>query len=128
MAESESERERLKYAVVKSSALSNRKARSLLGIDDMTHRKQKVHQEMEEASAIREAIESIAKVKENVVLQSFGVHCDESESDESEASESETDTIMKCLLLEKQKVSHFRVKRVTNLKLAFLVNFSRRML
>lgn len=92
LAESESERERLKYAVVKSSALSNRKARSLLGIDDMTHRKQKVHQEMEEASAIREAIESIAKVKENVVLQSFGVHCDESESDESEASESETDT------------------------------------
>ena len=92
LAESESERERLKYAVVKSSGLSNRKARSLFGIDDMTHKKQKAHQAMEEASAIREAIESIAKVKEKVVLQSFGVDCDESESDESEASESETDT------------------------------------
>ena len=92
LAESESERERLKYAVVKSSALSNTKAKSLFGIDDMTHKKQKVHQAMEEASAIREAIESIAKVKEKVVLQSFGVDCDESESDESEASESETDT------------------------------------
>ena len=92
LAESESERERLKYAVVKSSALSNREAKSLFGIDDMTHKKQKVHQAMEEASAIREAIESIAKVKEKVVLQSFGVDSDESESDESEASESETDT------------------------------------
>ena len=92
LAESESERERLKCTVVKASALSNRKARSLFGIDDMTHKKQKGHQAMEEASAIREAIESIAKVKENVVLQSFGVDCDESESDESEASESETDT------------------------------------
>lgn len=92
LAESESEGERLKYAVVKSSALSNRKAKSLFGIDDMTHKKQKVHQAMEEASAIREAIEHIAKVKEKVVLQSFGGDCDESEGDESEASESETDT------------------------------------
>ena len=92
LAESESERERLKYAVVKSSGLSNRKARSLFGIDDMTDKKRKVHQAMGEASAIREAIENIAKVKEKVVLQSFGVDCDESESDESEASESETDT------------------------------------
>ena len=58
----------------------------------MTHKKQKVHQAMEEASAIREAIENIAKVKGKVVLQSFGVDCDESESDEREASESETDT------------------------------------
>lgn len=39
---------------------------------------------MEEASAIREAIENIAKVKEKVVLQSFGVDCDESEASESE--------------------------------------------
>ena len=92
LAESESERERLKYAVVKSSGLPNRKARSLFGIDDMTDKKRKVHQAMEEASAIREAIENIAKVKEKVVLQSFGVDGDESESDESKSSESETDS------------------------------------
>ena len=81
LAESESEWERLKYAVVTSSGLSKRKGRSLFGIDDMTNKKRKVHQAMEEASAIRKVIENIAKViKEKVVLQSFGVDCDESES------------------------------------------------
>lgn len=93
LAESESERKRLKYAVVKSAGMPNTKAKRVYGVSGVSDTKQKVEQAMEDACAIREAIENISKVKDKAVLQSIGV-CDDSDSDEAEAinSESETDT------------------------------------
>ena len=93
LAESESERKRLKYAVVKSAGMSNTKAKRVYGVSGVSDTKQKVEQAMEDACAIREAIENIAKVKDKAVLQSIGVR-DDSDSDEAETmnTESETDT------------------------------------
>ncbi|KAL9983134.1 hypothetical protein ACROYT_G005266 [Oculina patagonica] len=93
LAESESERKRLKYAVVKSAGMSNTKAKRVYGVSGVSDTKQKVEQATEDACAIREAIENIAKVKDKAVLQSMGVR-DDSDSDEAETmnTESETDT------------------------------------
>ena len=88
LAESESERERLKYAVVKSSGISNSKAKTVYGFCDMGDKKSKVEQAMEEACAIKNAIENIANIKDKVLLQSFGIY----ETSESEKSDSETDS------------------------------------
>ena len=90
LAETESERERLKYAVVKSSQLSDTKAKSLYGFSDMSERRQKVEDAMENASAIREAIENVAAVKEKSLLQSIGVY--DTGNDESETMDTENET------------------------------------
>ena len=88
LGESESERKRLKYAVVKSSGISSTKAKAVYGFNDMTSKISDVEKAMEEACAIRQAIEYIAKTKEKSVLLSLGI----SESSESGSdTESETD-------------------------------------
>ena len=93
LAESESERERLKYTFVKSSGISNTKAKGMYGFCNMSDRKRNVEEAMEKACAIKDAIENIANVKENVLLQSLGI-CETDGSEESNAEEtvSETDT------------------------------------
>ena len=90
LAETESERERLKYAVLKSSQLSDTKAKSLYGFSDMSERRQIVEDAMENASAIREAIENVAAVKEKSLFQSTGVY--DTENDESETMDAESET------------------------------------
>ena len=90
LAKTESEKERLKYAVVKSFQLSDTKAKSLYGFSDMSERRQKVEDAMENASAIREAIENVAVVKEKSLLQSIGVY--DTENDESETMDTESET------------------------------------
>ena len=88
LAESESERKRLKYAVVKSSGISSTKAKAVYGFDDMTSKINDVEKAMEEACAIRQAIEDIANTKEKSILLPLGI----SESSESGSdTESETD-------------------------------------
>jgi hypothetical protein len=88
LAESESERKRLKYAVVKSSGISSTKAKAVYGFDDMTSKINDVEKAMEEACAIRQAIEDIAITKEKLILLPLGI----SESSESDSdTESETD-------------------------------------
>ena len=94
LAESESEKERLKYAITKSSGISNTKAIGVYGFSNLTEKRIKVEQAMEQACAIKDAIENVAKIKEKAVLESLGLF-EPSESDEStdeENSASETDT------------------------------------
>lgn len=67
LAESEGERERMKYIVVKSSGISNKKAKRMYGFSDMSSKKDKVEEAMEKARAIKDAIENIAKIKEKVL-------------------------------------------------------------
>ena len=91
LAESESERERLKYAIAKSSGISNTKAKNIYGFSSLSEKKTKVEKAMEEACAIKDAIENVAKIKEKALLQSLGVYETSGESDETDSA-SETDT------------------------------------
>ena len=77
--ESEAERERLTYGIAKSSGLSHTKLRQLYGFQDLKERQYKVEKALREKREIREAVTSIANIKEKAVLQTFGI---EVESDE----------------------------------------------
>ena len=88
--ESDAERERLTYGIVKSSGLSHTKLRQLYGFENLKRRQDRVENVLREMREIREAVASIASIQEKAVLQSFGI---EVESDEDlEHDESETDT------------------------------------
>jgi hypothetical protein len=93
LAESNGERERLKYAIVKAAGISHSQAKSVYGFDNMSSRVNKVENALLEATAIRDAIENIANIKETALLSSFGISeiSDDSQS-ESMDDESETDT------------------------------------
>ena len=86
LAESDGEKQRLKFAIVGASGLSSTKAKSIYGFDDMTSKTKMVKDALEEATAIREAIENIAK---SALLNSFGIF--DTESSES-SDNSETDS------------------------------------
>ena len=89
LAESEGEKQRLKFAIVGSAGLSSTKAKSIYGFDDMTAKTKKVKDALEEATAIREVIENIAKSNVRALLNSLGIY----DSDSSETSDnSETDS------------------------------------
>lgn len=87
LAESESEREHLKYAIVKSTGLSSTEAKKLYGFGDMNKRIQQVEDAAQTAQDIMESIDKLAHLKEKGLLDAFGIPL----SSESESSESETD-------------------------------------
>ena len=93
LAESNGERERLKYAIVKAAGISHSQAKNVYGFDNVSSRVNKVENALLEATAIRDAIENIANIKETAILSSLGINetSDESQS-ESMDDESETDT------------------------------------
>ena len=64
IAESDAERKRLKYAVVRVTGLSNTKAKEKYGFSDIGTTLSQVEQTLDEVSAIHEAIEKIAQVKD----------------------------------------------------------------
>ena len=89
LADSEAEREQLRFAVVRGAGMSTEKARSVYGFHDMTTRTKKVLDAAEEAQDIKECmLKVVVRLKDKALLQAFGV--DYSASEESE-SESETD-------------------------------------
>ena len=100
LAESEAEKERLRYAVVKSSSLSSTQARRIYGFRDINRRIDMVNNAATEAQSIKECIEKICRIKDKSLLRSFGVDDDDdgsssgSESDSESASDSEDD--MEC--------------------------------
>ncbi len=63
LAESDAEKLRLKYAIVKATGLSSSKAKNVNDFSDMSSKVSRVENALEEATYIREAIENIAKVK-----------------------------------------------------------------
>lgn len=89
LAESESEKEMLKYIAVKASGLSNSKAKEVYGISDLQKHIERVEEALNHAKAIRESIEKIACLKDKGLLASFGYEVD-TESDLSD-TESESD-------------------------------------
>ena len=93
LAESNRERERLKYAIVKAAGISHSQAKSVYGFDNMSSRVNKVENALLEATAIRDAIENIANIKETAILCSFGINeTSDGSQNESMDDDSETDT------------------------------------
>lgn len=91
LAESESEKERLKYLVVRSSGMSAEKAQKIYGFHNVHKRAESVQAAYEEADAIKETILKIASVKDKALLDTLGVSDADSVS-EDEISDSEVDT------------------------------------
>ena len=69
--------------------MSSSRAKNVYGFNDMSSKVTQVENALEEATCIREAIENIAKVKDEAIARSLGVF---SAADESSSDSSETDT------------------------------------
>ena len=94
LAESESEKEMLRYGAVKVAGLSNTKATEVYGIGDFQNRKERLEDALPHAKAIRESVEKIARLKDKGLLASLGFEFD-TESDPSDTqSESDPDDQM----------------------------------
>ena len=98
LAESEVEKEKLRYAVVKSSSLSSTQARRIYGFYDMNRRIDMVNSAATEAQSIKGCIEIICRIKDKSLLRSFSVDDDDddesssgNESDSERASDSDDD-------------------------------------
>ena len=89
IAESESEKERLKYLAARSSGFSATQVRNVYGFHNAHQRENKVRAAYEEAKMIQESILKISEVKERALLESLDIYDSGTESDESDT---ETDT------------------------------------
>ena len=92
LSESESERERLTYAIPQASGLSATKLRNLYGFQDVKNRRDKVELAVARAKEIRESIDFVAHIKEKAVLRSFGVSVESDTDDAYESEESCSDS------------------------------------
>ncbi len=116
LAQSDRERECLKYAVVKASGISATEARRRYGFENMTTRLARVEKAITEAQEIREAIESLARIQDKAVLASFGMMCSDSSDDSDletledevhsrEVQESDQEYSQQTHLLENQRLA-----------------------
>ena len=91
MCESDSERNRLKYAVAKASGASSWQMRTTYGVKEFSAKAEKIQQAMTRVNEIKEGIEQLARIKEKAILASLGIEV--SDSDELQVtSGSETDS------------------------------------
>jgi len=79
LSETDSQREILKYVVVKASGISSTQAKKSYGFSDVQKRVNKVEEALKTSQAIRESVEKIACIKDKALLASFGFEFDESE-------------------------------------------------
>ena len=84
LAQSDRERELLRYSVCKASGLSSTAARKVFGFQGMTERSHRVEQAIDNAKRICEAIDSMARTKDKAILLSMGVDDCLSDSEDSE--------------------------------------------
>lgn len=78
LCESDRERECLKYA---GSGLSATQGRKTYGFDNLSSRLLRVDSAIKYAQYIRKSTEKLCRTKEKALLQSFGLHCQDSSSD-----------------------------------------------
>ena len=95
LAGSDKERECIRYTAFRASGLSQTAARKCLGLENMTDRADKVQAALEEARAIRESVESMARIQEKAVLETLGLvnsdsSCSSTESEIHSESEDES--------------------------------------
>lgn len=85
LAESDRERECIRYTIFKASGMSATRARRHYGFEQMAECSAQVEKAMVEVQQIRETVEDIAKIQNRALLSSFGISIESSDSsDESE--------------------------------------------
>ena len=72
LAQSDRERELIRYSVFQSSGLTATGARKHLGLEDMQRRRDKIHACIEEAREIRETIDKLSQVQDIALLNAMG--------------------------------------------------------
>lgn len=95
LAGSDRERECIRYTAWRASGLSQTAARKQLGLENVKNRADNVQAALKEAQAIRESVETMARIQEKAVLQTFGVtvsdsSCSSTESEIDSEFENET--------------------------------------
>ena len=71
VAQSDKERECIRYAVYKASGLSATQARKQFGFENMSERYDRVEEALKEVQSIRECVESLSNTQEQAILKSF---------------------------------------------------------
>ena len=85
LAESDRERECIRYTIFKASGMSATRARCHHGFEQMAERTAQVEKAMVQVQQIRETVKDIAKIQNKALLSSFGISIESSNSsDESE--------------------------------------------
>lgn len=79
LSETDSQKEILKYIVVKASGISSTQAKKSYGFSDVRKRSDKVEGALKASQAIQESVEKIASIKDKALLASFGFEFDDSE-------------------------------------------------
>ena len=87
LAQTDKERECVRYAVWKSSGLSVTAARRVYGFENLRERAQKVDTAIEEVKAIRTAMDEVCKIKEKAALALYGISVSDMSTDESDSGE-----------------------------------------
>ena len=90
LAQSDHERECIKYAVFKSSGLSPSAARRFYGLTEMARRTAGVEQAITEAERLHEVIDDLAATQDKALLLSYGIHCTSSSSSDSDSEETQS--------------------------------------
>ena len=75
MAQSDRERETLRYVVYKASSLTSTKARRLYGFENMNSRALQVDESILQLKRIHEAVDEIACIQDKAVIQLWGELC-----------------------------------------------------
>lgn len=86
-AQSDRERECLRYAIFKSSGLSQKEARRKFGFESMSSRAAKAEGVLKQTQLIRQAIEDLAHNQDTALLSTFGILNEDSSSTESESDD-----------------------------------------
>lgn len=84
LAQSDRERELIRYSVFRSSGLSASQARRHLGLENMQQRSKKIYQCIQEAQQIREAVDKLSRLQDKALLRVMGMSDHESSSSESD--------------------------------------------
>ena len=101
IAESERERQCIRYAVYKSSCATSSEARRKYGFDRMDEKAAQVEACIKQAEEIHLAVDELARTQDKCLLESLGIQDDSSsESDHDEETEVQMDSAAECTPLQ----------------------------
>lgn len=87
LAQSDRERELIRYSLFKASGLTSSGVRRHFGFEKMSERARSVRDCIETARSIREAIDKLSTIQDRAILAAMGINVDETESDSDSSSD-----------------------------------------
>ena len=87
LAQSDRERELIRYSLFKASGLTSSGVRRHFGFEKMSERARSVRDCIETARSIREAIDKLSMIQDRAILAAMGINGDETESDSDSSSD-----------------------------------------